>query len=162
MNKTQQAACAIALMATGPGAIAACDAPEHRQFDFWLGEWQVTVPDGKVAGTNRITREYDGCVIHEHYSTPRGYTGESLNMWDADRKVWHQTWVDNSGTLLLLEGQLVGRQMVLEGAGTDEGRPIRHRITWTPNADGSVRQHWETGAAGGPWKTLFDGTYRKK
>jgi hypothetical protein len=39
-----------------------CSAPEHRQFDFWLGEWQVTGPSGKVAGTNSIrwTVVFDG------------------------------------------------------------------------------------------------------
>jgi hypothetical protein len=163
MNKTTwQAGCAIALAATATGALSACEAPEHRQFDFWVGEWQVSRADGQPAGTNRITREYGGCVIHEHYTTPRGYAGESLNAWDADRKVWHQTWVDTAGTVPLLEGRLVGNEMVLEGPGMDEGRPIRHRITWTPNADGSVRQHWESSGADGAWKTLFDGTYRKK
>ena len=37
----------------------------------------------------------------------------------------------------------------------------RERITWTPNADGSVRQHWETSTDDGKtWKTSFDGLYR--
>jgi hypothetical protein len=163
MNKTlRQALYAIALATTAAAAAAACESPEHRQFDFWVGEWQVLKADGQLAGTNRITREYDGCVVHEHYATPRGYSGESLNAWDADRKVWHQSWVDSEGALLLLEGGLVGKQMVLQGAGVDEGRPVKHRITWTPNADGSVRQHWETAGADGKWKTAFDGTYRKK
>jgi hypothetical protein len=157
--KDEVLACAFALAAGG--AAAACEAPESRQFDFWLGEWQVTAANGKHAGTNRIVREYGGCVIHERYTTPRGYAGESLNAWDADRKVWHQTWVDSSGTLLLLEGGLAGASMVLRGPGIDEGRPVKHRITWTPNADGSVRQHWETAAEDGQWKTTFDGTYRK-
>jgi hypothetical protein len=142
-------------------AAAACETPESRQFDFWVGEWNVTVADGRQVGVNRITREYDGCVVHEHYTTTRGYAGESLNTWDAARKVWHQTWVDSSGTLLLLEGGLVGASMVMEGPGDDEGRPVQHRITWTPNADGTVRQLWETRAAGA-WKTTFDGLYRKK
>jgi len=30
---------------------AACTAPEHHQFDFWIGEWDVTLPNGKAAGT---------------------------------------------------------------------------------------------------------------
>ena len=152
-----------AALALGCGcAAAACDAPEYHQFDFWLGSWSVAKADGKPAGDNRITAEYGGCVVHEHYTTPRGYAGESLNTWDADRKVWHQTWVDNSGTLLLIEGGLQGSSMVMEGPGLEEGRAIRHRITWTPNADGSVRQHWETSDASGKWKTVFDGTYRRK
>jgi hypothetical protein len=153
---------AVPLLFASVAAGAACDAPEHRQFDFWIGEWTVTVPDGKVAGVNRITREYGDCVIHERYVTERGYAGESLNSWDADRKVWHQTWVDNAGTVLLLDGRLVGNAMVLEGPGIDEGRAVKHRITWTPNADGTVRQHWETSGADGAWKTTFDGLYRRR
>jgi hypothetical protein len=157
------AALSPAVAATAPVAAAPCDAPEHRAFDFWLGEWQVRTPDGKVAGLNRIEREYDGCVLHERYTTERGYKGESLNVYDAPRKVWHQTWVDNSGMLLLLEGGIRDGKMVLEGqaAGAD-GKPIKHRITWTPNADGSVRQLWESTDAKGQWTTAFDGMYTRK
>jgi len=120
---------------------AACDSPGNRVFDFWLGEWQVRTPDGKLAGTNRIEREYDGCVLHERYTTGRSYSGESLNIYDSVRKVWHQTWVDTDGTLLLLEGGLRDGNMVLEGQTANAAAPpTRHRITWMPNRDGSVRQ----------------------
>jgi hypothetical protein len=76
--------------------------------------------------------------------------------------MWHQTWVDNAGTVLLLDGRLGGNAMVLEGPGIDEGRAVKHRITWTLNADGTVRQHWETSGADGAWKTTFDGLYRRR
>jgi hypothetical protein len=143
-------------------ANAACDEPAFRQFDFWIGEWRVHTPDGKLAGTNKITREYGGCVIHEHYTTARGYAGESLNMYDAGRRLWHQTWVDNEGVLLVLEGNFQDGRMRLEGQniGTD-GKVAKHRITWTPNPDGSVRQHWESLDANGEWVTAFDGNYTK-
>lgn len=144
-------------------AAAACDTAPFREFDFWLGEWQVHTPDGRLAGTNRIERQYDGCVIHEHYTTARGYRGESLNIYDEPRKVWHQTWVDNAGTLLSLEGQLVDGKMVLQGQSTgSDGVITRHRITWTPSADGSVRQLWESTDAQGAWSVAFDGRYTKK
>jgi hypothetical protein len=45
-----------------------CSDPAYRQFDFWLGEWEVRKPDGTLAGTNRISKEYGGCVLHERYS----------------------------------------------------------------------------------------------
>jgi len=93
----------------------------------------------------------------------RGYSGESLNTYDATRKVWHQTWVDTSGTLLLLEGGLRGDSMVLEGQTVDASHAVtRHRITWSPQSDGGVRQHWESTDAKGQWTTAFDGHYRKK
>lgn len=151
------------LFASPAGAAGACEASEHRQFDFWLGDWEVRTPDGRLAGVNSISSEHGGCVLHERYSTSRGYGGESLNAYDASRKVWHQTWVDTSGLLLLLEGGLRGKSMVLEGQTTGaDGQVTRHRISWTPNGDGTVRQHWESTDVTGQWTTAFDGSYTRK
>ena len=139
-----------------------CTAPENRQFDFWVGDWQVHKPDGSFAGMNRITLEYGGCVVHEHYATGRGYSGESLNTYDPARKVWHQTWVDDSGLLLMLDGHWDGKTMLLEGiaAGAD-GALTKQRITWSPSPDGSVRQLWESADGKGAWVVVFDGRYTK-
>jgi hypothetical protein len=163
VTTTIVAVAALACAASAAIAAGACAGSEHRQFDFWLGEWSVRTPDGKLAGVNRIASEYGGCVLHERYSTAGDYSGESLNMYDAARRVWHQTWVDTAGTLLLLEGGLRGASMVLEGQGVGaDGEIKRHRITWTPNADGSVRQHWESTDRRGQWSTAFDGSYTRK
>ena len=146
-----------------PPPAAPCAGAEHHQFDFWIGDWRVAKPDGTFAGMNRVTREYGGCVIHEHYVTGKGYSGESLNMYDAARTVWHQTWVDDSGLLLTLDGKWDGKSMVLEGRAPDaSGALTAQRITWTPNADGSVRQLWETTDGKGTWTVVFDGHYTKK
>jgi hypothetical protein len=169
MSRWLRTACRLAFSAllgtTAATAQAAsgCEAAEYRQFDFWLGNWQVHAPDGKLAGTNRIEREYDGCVLHERYTGASGSRGESLNTYDAGRRMWHQTWVDNQGTLLLLEGGLRGNSMVLEGQSVEaSGQSIRHRITWTPNPDGSVRQRWESSDLSGKWSPVFDGLYTRK
>lgn len=77
--------CGLASYAGAAAPPAPCASPEHRQFDFWLGDWQVHTPDRKFAGVNRIASEYRGCVIHERYATGRGYSGESLNVYDAAR-----------------------------------------------------------------------------
>jgi hypothetical protein len=158
---------AAALAQTPPPAPPApppppCASAEHRQFDFWLGEWEVTA-NGKLAGTNRITRLYGDCGLREEYSTPRGYVGSSFNLYDPARGVWHQTWVDNQGTLLLLDGGWKDGQMVLEGEKPAAGGARqRDRIRWTPNADGTVRQLWEVSTDGGQsWTVAFDGLYRK-
>ena len=34
----------------------ACCTENHRAFDFWVGTWQVTNPDGSPAGTNTIVK----------------------------------------------------------------------------------------------------------
>lgn len=163
VSRTLIAAIALAIVPALAAQAAPCDTPSHRAFDFWLGEWQVRTPDGKLAGVNRIEREYDGCVIHERYATGGAYRGESLNVYDAPRTLWHQTWVDSSGMLLLLEGGLRDGKMVLEGQTVGSDAQItRHRIIWTPNADGSVRQFWESTDAQGRWGTAFDGHYTRK
>jgi hypothetical protein len=139
-----------------------CAAAGHRAFDFWIGEWEVRRANGKLVGTNSIKREVNGCVLHERYRTERGYSGESFNVYDAPRNVWHQTWVDSDGLLLLLEGGLRNGEMVLEGQTTGADRKVtRHRITWTPEPDGSVRQLWESTGPGGEWTVAFDGTYTR-
>jgi hypothetical protein len=136
-----------------------CATPEHRQFDFWVGDWRVTLPDGKHAGDNRIDRILDGCALHENWTGASGGRGFSYNAYDSLRKVWHQTWVDKQGNLLLLEGAFTDGRMVLQGA---QGKTL-NRITWTPNQDGTVRQVWESSTdQGKTWQVAFDGLYRRK
>ena len=142
---------------------APCAAPEYRQFDFWIGDWEVFDPNGKRVGENRIEAILGGCVLKENWTSASANHGESFNIYDARRKIWHQTWVDNSGSLLQIEGGLRGGAMVLsqqvQGA---DGQTVTHRITWTPDDDGSVRQHWQSKSGDADWQTLFDGRYRKK
>jgi hypothetical protein len=138
-----------------------CNSPEFRQFDFWLGDWDVesAAAPGRVS-RNVITAINDGCTLREEYTTPDGYTGTSLNFYDAPRQQWHQTWIDTQGGALYLQGGREGESMVLRTAGDSANL---QRITWTPLADGSVRQHWESTSDGGKtWTTVFDGRYTKK
>jgi len=141
----------------------ACEAAEHRQFDFWVGRWDVYGPKGKKAGENRIEVIAEGCALLEQWTGSGGFSGKSLNIYDAADRRWHQTWVDSGGTLLVLAGGLVERSMVMSGvtpSPTDPTRTVQQRITWTPNADGSVRQLWESSADGGKsWTVVFDGRY---
>jgi hypothetical protein len=140
-----------------------CSAPEHRQFDFWLGEWEVR-EDGKVAGSNRITRILGGCALREEWAGAGGSNGTSLNTYDATTRRWHQTWVDDKGNVLLLQGERAGGKMVLEGdRPVAPGKIARHRISWTPLSGGRVRQLWESSNdTGKSWEIVFDGTYLSK
>ncbi|HEY6547867.1 MAG TPA: hypothetical protein VI589_08165 [Vicinamibacteria bacterium] len=137
-----------------------CRAPEHRQFDFWLGDWNVTDPQGKLVGTNKIESVLGGCVLHESW-TGTGMSGNSYNIYFAGEKRWHQTWVDNRGTLLELNGAFQDGQMVLAGEGPGpQGGRVKHRITWSKLDRGRVRQVWESSTDGGvSWTVAFDGTY---
>jgi hypothetical protein len=141
-----------------------CSAPEHRQFDFWIGAWDVFDPSGTRVGRNTISAVLDGCALHEQWQGVSGLRGTSLNTYAAGRGQWHQTWVDSAGSLLLLDGGIRDGAMVLEGRTPprENGTPaVRHRITWSVvNGDPDrVRQHWETSPDGTAWQTAFDGLY---
>lgn len=139
-----------------------CSAPEHRQFDFWLGEWSVTnVANGRSTARNRITAIEGGCAILEEYENG-AYSGTSLNYYDPAGGRWHQSWIDNQGQPLRIHGGLEDGSMVMRTDPAGEDGKTVQRITWTPREDGSVRQHWEASKDGGAtWSTVFDGIYRK-
>ena len=141
-----------------------CCAPEYRSFDFWIGQWEVTLADGSPAGTNSVERIQDGCVLQEHWKSARpGFTGTSFTYYNRDSGRWEQLWVDNGGTVLKLKGGLQGKNMVLSSDPFPgpEGTPVINRITWTPAEDGSVRQLWEVLSDGRVVQVAFDGYYRK-
>lgn len=159
----------IALPAVLAGAQAppapppACQSAEYRQFDFWVGNWDVFLPNGQKAGENRIEPISGGCALLENWSGRGGFTGKSLNIYDRDDKRWHQTWVDSSGGLLMIAGSLVDKRMVLTSEPSGAAGSAQQRITWTPDEDGSVRQFWESSAdAGKTWTVSFDGKYVRR
>ena len=139
-----------------------CSGEEHRQFDFWIGEWEVLDEGGALQGTNQIEQILGGCALQENWVGAEGSTGHSFNTFDKNSGRWHQTWVDGNGLLLLLDGGLEEGSMVLSGPGVSrDGDPITHRISWTPLEDGRVRQHWQASKDGGDWNEVFDGYYTR-
>lgn len=153
-----------AASAAEPPSQPACDAPEHRQFDFWLGRFEVRTPEDRLAGHNRIEATLGGCALTEHWTGARGSEGRSLNFYDRNDSRWHQVWIDDAGEPLYLSGGLVDGSMVLTGeTPASDGGTLRQRITWTPLEDGRVRQHWQASKDGGEtWQTLFDGYYARE
>lgn len=138
-----------------------CKDGASRQFDFWVGKWRVT-EKGKLAGHNRIELLLDGCALLENWVGAQGGEGKSLNFFDRDDGLWHQTWIDRSGGALFLSGKFENGVMRMEGvrAATDKQPATRHRITWRALADGGVRQLWESTPDGKEeWVTQFDGLY---
>ena len=146
-----------------PPAAIPCSAPEYRQFDFWVGNWRVTNPKGALAGTNLVTSEYGGCVVQEHWTGAGGNVGSSFNAYNSANKQWHQTWVDNSGTVLLLDGTYGDGVMSMAGQSVSpSGAQRLNRIRWTRIDGDHVRQLWDYSDDGGKtWAVSFDGLYTR-
>jgi hypothetical protein len=163
--KLLSALCAATLLMVSMGVAAQtpkpCSAPEYRQFDFWVGNWDVFSPDGKLAGHNRIERIEGGCGLQENWTGAGGGTGRSINTYLPADKRWHQFWLGSGGGVLNLAGAFDGHSLTLRGTNTSAaGVVIQNRISFTPNPDGSVRQLWEISRdEGKTWSVSFDGKY---
>ena len=141
----------------------ACTAPEHRQFDFWIGDWDVSI-NGRKVGENRITLEEGGCLIHEHWKAVQGGgTGQSFNFFDRTDGKWHQVWVSSTGTVLDLAGDFRDGKLAFKGVTRPpNGAEVLHELTFSLNPDSTVRQHWQTSAdSGKTWQVIWDGLYRR-
>jgi hypothetical protein len=125
-----------------------CQAEAYRQFDFWVGKWDVSgYPTGPLAGTNIITSELDGCAVLEHWKSIFGGRGRSLNAYDASTGRWSQMWVGGGGcpfANIFVEGGL--EDGVMKMAGRRE-QPGGFLISQCPGAGSVVfahadRIHW--------------------
>jgi ketosteroid isomerase-like protein len=159
---------ALNILATGRASAqspkpTACSSPEFRQFDFWAGDWdafEVENPNISVARA-RVDPILDGCVLREDYQGTNGSHGESFTIYDASRKVWHQSWVTNRGALLVIEGKMQDGEMVLSGVDrTADGKQRHVRGTWKP-VPGGVNEVAVTSIDGGKtWQPWFDLMFR--
>jgi hypothetical protein len=141
-----------------------CCTEKHSEFDFWIGSWVVTNPDGTAAGTNTIDKIQDQCVLRENWTSAAGnFTGTSSNFYNAITNQWEQVWIDNQGGNLHLKGNRINNQMILRSdkLKNSKGEPFYHKVTWTLNDDGSVRQYWETITNEKEITVAFDGLYKK-
>lgn len=143
-----------------------CAQAASREFDFWIGDWDVYGKNGALVGTNTIERILDGCALKEHWRNANGTVeGFSFSLYDSLLGTWVQYWVDNSGGTLVLSGKRIDGTMDLRGERPNPatGGPQAQRVRWIPGDDGSVRQLWETSDdAGKTWQVSFDGTYRRR
>jgi hypothetical protein len=140
-----------------------CGDGAFRQFDFWIGEWEVHDVSGKRAGENTISLEHNGCVLVERWTSARGDTGMSMNHYDPRAGLWRQHWV-GLGLILEMSGGMKDGSMILEGPLQYVGanRVTLLRGVWTPLPEGRVRQHFlESSDEGKTWTEWFDGYYSR-
>lgn len=136
---------------------------EARQFDFWIGEWDVFV-NGQKAGTNNVQLLLDQCVLMENWSGNGGSDGKSFNFYNVALGKWQQTWVDNRGSTLLFYGEYKDNAMHFTGETVQsDGSKILQKLTFFKFDNGNVRQFWEQSNDNGKtWTVAFDGLYVRK
>lgn len=155
------------------GLISACDAPGYRQFDFWVGKWEVRgiLPNGTFGPIQPsiIERELDGCVIEENWTG----TARSINTYDPGTGAYNQHYIDVFGSHLILTGgakpdgsmEMTGTTFFSCAQCPNGIFPLVSVWSWTAITPDSVRQLQRVfnGLNGQPWGTGigFDGRYRR-
>lgn len=140
----------------------------HKQFDFWIGEWNVYDTTGQLVGENKIERIEQGCALKESWLSTKGNTGTSLNYFDSKDSSWHQLWISVSGNSLTLKGSLNKEgSMVLKSGYSLRPAPnsgyYMDQISWTHNPDSTVTQWWQRiDRQSKRSTTIFKGVYKRK
>ena len=143
--------------------------PRFREFDFWVGDWDVRPtgqPPAGPAARNTVTLDDDGCVVTEHWTAPGGSVGQSFNLFDRAIGTWRQSWVDNRGGQHDYRGELKDGNMVFIGdtpAPNGQLGRVPTKLTFFHIAKDSVRQYSETSSDGGrTWVTAYDLMYVRR
>lgn len=147
-----------------PDPTLGCAAPEYRQLDFWLGDWDTFDAGGDATPVARARVDLiaAGCAVHELYEQADGLIGDSILSFDPARRLWQQTWVTNRGSLMVIAGRLADGALTLEGEmHTKDGRTLPQRITWRVEGT-AVRESSVVSRDGGKtWEAAFDVLFRK-
>ena len=150
-----------------------CDSPEVFQFDFWLGEWDLSwpavqtggKPGERAIGTNRIERLFGQCVVEENFAAAGGsLQGRSLSVFDPGSGLWRQTWVDNTGGYLLFSGGFDGENMELRTSEVERGdETIVNRMVFHDIGETSLQWDWQGSRNGGEtWTELWTIAYTRR
>jgi hypothetical protein len=141
--------------------------PGFGDFDFWVGEWDVYSNDAarQFQGRNSISKHYASCLLKEEWHGAQGGGGFSVNYYNSVKDEWRQVWIANGYSIDYSGGLNEDGAMLLEGFifnyRQDAATPFRGK--WTPQADGSVIQHFDIfDEASSTWNVWFEGLYVKR
>lgn len=154
---------AQAVAATRANQRPCAAAPEFRQFDYWLGEWDVESGGQKIARSS-IQLILEDCVIFENYQTiGRLYAGKSFSLWDAANKRWEQRYVDTTGAFHEWTGGLEGDHMVFTWTYERNGVKTMNRMSYLKEGPDKVRQRIDVSTDDGKtWSVGYDGLYVRR
>jgi hypothetical protein len=139
-------------------------ASPYRQFDFFLGDWDVVDRAGNPVGTSHVERILGGCVLLENWRSQGGAEGRSLSSWNPGLRRWEQYWADGQGIPIFFTGHFEEAELRLQAdSATRSGTPVMRRVTFSKLSSGKVRQLSEASSdTGRTWTKEFDFTYARR
>jgi hypothetical protein len=150
-------------------AAGACDTPQHHQFDFWLGDWQVfDAETHKLVAFDRVEKHAEGCIVQQNLTlltdlwrrpgAKYRLSGIGVNRFDGE--AWLQLWADNQWGAIAMRGSLdENGAMVFKSIIPSRNRDLK--VVFEKHADGTVRNlEYVAPAGSGKWEKYGDLIYR--
>lgn len=135
---------------------------EAKQFDFWIGEWDVTV-NGQIVGTNVIQQLEEGCLIMENWSGNGGSTGKSMNFYNPFTKKWRQTYMSNGQVVWEMAGEYKDGAMRYDGEiNSPAGRVLTRVILYNQSPDKIRHTQDDSRDNGKTWTNVWDSVYVRR
>jgi tetratricopeptide (TPR) repeat protein len=145
---------------------------QAREFDFWVGEWDV-YPNGAsvIVGHSKVEVASGGCMILENWtalgSAPN--TGKSMNYVNAATGKWEQFWLGSGGLTVTNPQKFVNGEyrdaamrFDFETLTPQNQKQIGRFIFFNMGPD-QVRQFNEVSSDDGKtWTTTYDLIYKRK
>jgi hypothetical protein len=136
-------------------------------FDFWVGTFDATPwdkPTTPSRGQLQNTREYEGCVIVERWTSVNGSAGMSMSFYDIHRKVWRMVWDDDSNQSNDFEGSYSDGAMRFKGWVLDNsGKRLLASNVLENVSPGVIRHIYSTSAdEGKTWVVKSDGRFVRR
>jgi hypothetical protein len=136
-------------------------------FDFWVGTFDATPwnqPNAAPAGQLHNTREYEGCVIVERWTSAKGSGGMSMAFYDKNRHLWRMIWNDDSNSSNDLEGSYSDGAMRFTGWVLDSaGKRLLASNVLENVSPGVIRHIYSESADDGKtWTVKSDGRFVRR
>jgi hypothetical protein len=117
-------------------------------------EW--TNQDGTTGeGTNQINSILKGCVVEENFDATDAlnFAGKSFSVYNPNKNIWQQTWVDDQGGYMVFNGGMSEDKMILSRKITRQEKELIQRMVFYNISENELDWNWESSDDNGEtWK----------
>jgi hypothetical protein len=140
---------------------ARCSSTEDRQFDFWVGEWDVAGTGHRaIVAESTVTLADEDCLVLEHWRPFRYGHAHSISVYDHANRHWRQYYAGAGIGPIEYTGALDPEGVLRFDI---DGSSPRKRMNYQRIDANTVRQWGEQyDDATHAWTTTWDLTYRRR
>lgn len=145
----------------------ACNGPEYRQSDIWLGDWEAIDPRGERIALRSVQKALGGCLLVAKNTvirdnSPRGTGTVSFSFWDARRSTWRDIGVTPAGVDEAEGTWADGVMRATSDTLTHGASKQMNRGVTTPLPDGTIDVNWQrSNDDGKTWRGSYVAKYRR-